>query len=96
MDRDLAILILSRHKTEFLKMGIKSLALFGSTARNEATEDSDIDLLVEFAGPATFDGYMDAKFFLEDILEKPVDLVLKDTLKPRIRPYVEREAINVA
>lgn len=77
-------------------MGVKSLALFGSTARNEATQKSDVDLLIEFEGPATFDGYMDTKFFLEDILNKPVDLVIKETLKPRICPYVEREAIDVA
>lgn len=95
MDRDTALKILSEQKAALKKLGVKSLALFGSTARNEAKEESDIDILVEFEGQATFDGYMEAKFLLEDALNKRVDLVLKHTLKPRIRPYVEREAIDV-
>ncbi len=77
-------------------MGVKSLALFGSTARGEAREESDIDLLVEFALPVTFDRYMDTKFYLEDLLQKPVDLVIKGDLKPRLRQTVEHEAIDVA
>jgi predicted nucleotidyltransferase len=44
------------------------LALFGSVARDEATAESDVDLLVEFEGGATFDRYMDLKFFLEECL----------------------------
>jgi hypothetical protein len=75
---------------------VKSLFLFGSTARDEARPDSDIDLLVEFAGPATFDAFMDLKFYLEDLLGRRIDLVTSRSLKPRIRPSVEREAILVA
>lgn len=58
--------------------GVKSLALFGSVARDEATANSDIDLLVEFDGKVTFDCYMDLKFFLEDSLGCPVDVVSKN------------------
>ena len=76
--------------------GVRSLALFGSVARDEATETSDLDFLVEFEGIATFDRYMDLKFFLEDLFHKPVDLVTKRSLKSQIRQTVLEEAIDVA
>ncbi len=74
---------------------IKTLALFGSTARNQATPTSDLDFLVEFAGVATFDQYMDLKFFLEDLFGKPVDLVTKRSLKPQIAESVLEDAIDL-
>ncbi|HBC41845.1 MAG TPA: nucleotidyltransferase [Pseudanabaena sp.] len=76
--------------------GVRSLALFGSVARDEATETSDLDFLVEFEGKATFDRYMDLKIFLEDLFHKPVDLVTKRSLKSQIRQTVLEEAIDVA
>jgi uncharacterized protein len=54
----------------FSQFKIKTLALFGSTARNEATPQSDLDFLVEFEEKTTFDRYMNLKFFLEDLFEK--------------------------
>ena len=75
--------------------GVRSLALFGSLARDEAGSDSDADILVEFRGPATFDRYMDLKIFLEELLGCPVDLVTRKAIKPRMRTYVEKEAIYV-
>jgi uncharacterized protein len=75
--------------------GVSSLALFGSVARDEATETSDLDFLVEFEGSATFDRYMDLKFFLEDLFNKPVDLVTKKSLKFQITETVLAEAIDV-
>ena len=75
--------------------GVQSLALFGSAARDEAIETSDLDFLVEFEGVATFDRYMDLKFFLEDLFDKPVDLVTKRSLKPQISQIVLAEAIDV-
>jgi uncharacterized protein len=65
-------------------------------ARDEARADSDVDLLVELEAPVTFDRYMDVKFYLEDLLAKPVDLVTALSLKPQLRAIVEREAIRVA
>lgn len=76
--------------------GVQSLAVFGSVARAAATPNSDLDFLVEFEGAATFDQYMGLKFFLEDLFETPVDLVLTHTLKPQIRQTVLAEAIHVA
>ncbi len=75
--------------------GVQSLALFGSVARDEATETSDLDFLVEFEGSATFDRYMDLKFFLEDLFGKPVDLVTRRSLKPQIAESVLEESISV-
>ena len=74
---------------------MRSLALFGSVARGHATTDSDLDFLVEFEGEATFDRYMDLKFFLEDLFNKPVDLVTKRSLKKEISQRILQEAIDV-
>jgi len=88
--------ILRTHRDELRKrFGVKSLAVFGSVARGEAGPKSDVDILVEFEGRATFDRYMGLKFFLEDLLGRRVDLVTRKALKPRMRPFVEREAIYV-
>jgi predicted nucleotidyltransferase len=78
------------------RFAVKRLALFGSAARDEMRVDSDVDVLVEFQGPATFDGYMDLKYFLEDLLNTPVDLVTDKGLRKEIRPIVESKAIHVA
>jgi predicted nucleotidyltransferase len=75
------------------KYGVKRIALFGSYSREEQTDASDIDILVEFAENAmTFDNYMELKFNLEDLFEKPVDLVINDDIKPALKPYIIRIA----
>ena len=71
---------------------VKRIGIFGSYARGEDVSGSDVDIIVEFAEP-TFDHYMDLKFKLEDVLKRPVDLVMADTLKPRIKPIIEREVV---
>lgn len=76
--------------------GVRRIALFGSTVRDEASEESDLDLLVEFEVGPTFDSFMGLKLFLEDHLGRKVDLVTPDALKPRMRPVIEREAVDVA
>jgi len=96
MRRDEAFAILKSHKQELIKFDVKSLAIFGSVARDEAGPESDVDILVEFSKTPLFDGYMELKFFLEDLLGRSVDLVTRDALKPRIRPYVEKELLYVA
>ncbi len=88
--------LLQDNQAELKRLGAKSLAVFGSVARDEAREDSDVDVLVEFEGPPTFNSYMDIKFFLEDLLGRKVDLGTPDTLKPRIKHHVLQEAIHVA
>ena len=78
------------------RFGVRELAVFGSVARGEASDASDLDVLVDFAGPATFDGYMGLKLFLEDSLGVKVDLVTRAALKPRLRERIESEARRVA
>jgi predicted nucleotidyltransferase len=74
--------------------GARRLGLFGSQARGEATGKSDLDFLVEFEpGAKTFDNYMDLKAFLEDLFDRPVDLVVSDVIKPRLREAILRETI---
>lgn len=97
MNRTTILDLLNQHRDEVQRrFGTKRLALFGSAARDELRDDSDVDILVEFSGPATFDGYMDLKFFLEELLGRSVDLVTKDAVKPRMRLIIERDLIDVA
>ncbi len=74
------------------RFSVRRVGLFGSYARDNAVPGSDIDLLVEFERP-TYDHYMDLKFFLQDIFGVDVDLVLADSLKPRLKPYITEEVI---
>jgi len=74
---------------------VAELALFGSFARDQATESSDIDILVAFDGPATSRSYFGVQFYREDLLGRGVDLVTTKALRPRFRPYVEREAVHI-
>ena len=96
MKREEIVEKLRAHQEELKSRGVKSLAVFGSAARDEITAKSDVDILIEFEGPATFDAYMEAKFFLEDLLNHPVDLVTPQAIKPRIQSQIEKEAIYVA
>jgi uncharacterized protein len=76
-------------------MGARSLSLFGSVARGQASDASDVDLLVDLDGPATFDGFMDLKLRLEELLGGRVDLVTRKAIRPRLRERIEGEAIRV-
>ena len=75
--------------------GVASLALFGSFARDQATDASDIDILVRFNGPATSRAYFGVQFYIEDLLGRRVDLVTEKALRPEFRPHLEREALSV-
>lgn len=83
-------------RSDLERLGVVSLAVFGSVARNEASPDSDIDILVEFSGAATLARYMDLKCMLEDLLGRRVDLVTRKALRERLRAAVEKDAIRVA
>ena len=74
------------------RFSVRRIGLFGSHVRGTPSEASDIDLVVELEKP-TFDHYMDLKFYLEDLLGGSVDLVLSDTIKPRLKPIIQREAV---
>ena len=75
------------------RFGVTRLALFGSRARDTAGEDSDIDVLVAFDGPATSARYFGVQFFLEDLLGCPVDLVTEKALRSELRPFVQQGAV---
>lgn len=93
MKKDELLVFLKEHKRELTaRFSVKSIGIFGSVLHGIARDDSDIDILVELAFP-TFDHYMDLKFYLEDHLGKPVDLVMADSLKPRIKQSVIQEAV---
>ncbi len=96
MNRTQALLVLTRAKPELARrFGVVRLALFGSTARDAARSDSDVDILVAFDGPATSERYFGVQFFLEDSLGCPVDLVTDKALRAELRPFIEKEAVHV-
>jgi len=96
MRRDDALRILAEHKDEIARYGVKSLVIFGSVARNEARPDSDVDILVEFAVPVGAFKFSALKEYLETLLGSPVDLVPRESVKPRLRDRILEEAINAA
>ena len=77
------------------RFSVRELSVFGSVTRGDAARGGDVDILVDFEGKATFDAYMDVKFFLEDRLGRPVDLVTRKAMRPRIRAAIEGELICV-
>ena len=96
MNRQRTLELLSEHKAHLAeRFGVRRLAVFGSLARGSANDASDVDVLVEFDGPATSHRYFGVLFYLEDLLGCPVDLVTEKALREEIRPYVEREAVRV-
>lgn len=97
MNRSRAIELLRESKSTLSsRYGVTRLALFGSTtARGAAREDSDVDVLVAFDGPATSQQYFGVQFYLEDWFGHPVDLVTEKALRRRLRPFIEKEAVVV-
>lgn len=96
MNRSRAIELMRQSKeTLATRYGVTSLALFGSTVRDSASEASDVDILVAFDGPATSRRFFGVQFFLEDLLGARVDLVTEKALRPELRPFIEAEAVRV-
>jgi uncharacterized protein len=97
MKQDLVLKILKQKNAELTKQfGVKSLFLFGSVARNEATISSDVDLLVEFSRPVGYFGLFALQEYLEKLLGCPVDLGTTESLKPYVRERVMGELIHVS
>jgi len=96
MNRSQALALLTKSKPILAeRYGVTRLALFGSTVRNTARADSDIDILVAFDGPATSERYFGVQFYLEDLFGCNVDLVTENALRSELRPFVEKEAVHV-
>ena len=87
------LLVLEQNASVIRRYGVRSLGLFGSGAQGTAREGSDLDFVVEFE-TKSFDAYMDLKTFLERLFRCRVDLVLRDTIKPRLRETILGEALH--
>jgi len=95
MNREEVLQILRLHQDELKNLGVKSLELFGSVARNEANSDSDVDLLAELSETMSLFKFIEAKLYIQDLLNCTVDLGTKDALREHLRPAVIEESIYV-
>ena len=96
MTRDEVLTRIADVRGELAKHRVKSLALFGSAARDALGKDSDIDILVEFTQPVGLFEFVRLKRFLEAVLGYPVDLATPDALKRQFREEILREAVRAA
>lgn len=95
MEREKVVKILQDNYTELSERGVKSLALFGSVARDEAQSNSDVDILVEFNRPVGLFGLIELEERLEQVLGCKVDLGTPDSLKKRIQQNVMEDCFYV-
>jgi predicted nucleotidyltransferase len=96
MERDKVLALLKRRKRRLKKFGVSSLSLFGSVARNQARQNSDIDILVDFEKPIGLFEFARLQLYLEETLGRKVDLVTPDALRKELREDILREAIRAA
>lgn len=96
LDRDSVVAALREHEEQLRQLGVLSLSLFGSVARNQARPDSDVDVLITFREPITSEAFFGTKFFLEDLLGRRVDLLTEAALRDRVRQRIEAELVRVA
>lgn len=95
LNRDHVINTLRRQNDTLRNMGVARLGLFGSAARNEASNQSDLDFVLDLQEDS-FDSYMAVLNFLEDLFGCKVDLVLANSIKPALKDRIQRETVNVA
>jgi predicted nucleotidyltransferase len=95
MNRDTVLARLQRHEAELKQLGVLSLSLFGSTARDEATAESDVDLAVTLTpgprGDPHLDRMRDLRDFLSDLLNAPVDVIEEPTSRPRLQAAIDQD-----
>lgn len=85
---------LEAHRGSFKEFAVKALFLFGSVARDEATSESDVDLLVEFNRPVGLFTLLGLQSYLEELLGCSVDLGTPTSLRPHLRETVLKEAVR--
>ena len=94
MNKTVILDFLRSHKDEMHdKFGLIKIGLFGSYARGEQREDSDIDLAVEIESSNKFRSFFGLKAYLEDGLQKRIDLGIESSLKPIAHEYIEKEIV---
>ena len=96
LNRDDVLGLLREHKPIMKeRFGVSEISLYGSFARDEANDDSDIDVVVKFEGKPTAKTYFGAQFYIEDLSGRKVDLARRHELRKEILPYVDKDLINV-
>lgn len=90
VSKDRILNVIGEHKNELRKLGVTRIGIFGSCARNEADQASDLDFLVEM-NDASLSQYLDVKTFLEHQFGRKVDVVLHDTLRPKISEHIKKD-----
>ena len=96
MTRDETLNLLRSNLPAIQAFGVAHVAIFGSVARDEASAESDVTVLVDFESTPTFRSYMGLLSYLEGLLGRPVDLADRVALRPEMRGRIEKEALNVA
>ncbi|MBP0009885.1 MULTISPECIES: nucleotidyltransferase family protein [unclassified Roseofilum] len=94
MERQEVLDQLNRHRENLEQFAVKALFLFGSVARDEATPESDIDVLVEFSRPVGLFTLLGLQAYLEELLGRSVDLGTPNSLRPHLRETVLKERIR--
>jgi predicted nucleotidyltransferase len=95
-ERDAVITALRAIAPELKARSVREVWLFGSAARGELHAASDVDLLIDFEAPVTLFEFARLRRYLESVLQRPVDLVTRDALKPQLRERILREAVRAA
>lgn len=96
MDLERIRRVVQAEQAQLSKLDVDQLWVFGSHARGASRKDSDVDVLVRFTGPASFDRYMELRFLLEERLGLTVDLVTEPALRPELRDRILADAVRVA
>jgi predicted nucleotidyltransferase len=87
--------ILKGHQTDLSDLGVYSLAIFGSIAKDQSKKKSDVDILIDFDATRGLFGFIDVRDYLESILHQKVDLVTKEALHPALKENILREARHI-
>ena len=95
MNRQDLIKCLTQDRDVLKQYNVKSLSVFGSVAREEEKDTSDVDILISFNRSPGLFAFMDLKNHLEDMLGVPVDLVTQQALHPHLRDRIIKESIHV-
>lgn len=95
MTREQILDFLRQHKQEMCdRFGVTKIGLFGSYARGDASDDSDVDVAIEMSTYSA-DGYFGLLHLLEDSLQKRIDLGIESNFKPLLKPYIMKDIIYV-